>query len=133
MTPTRPRGGPIVVTGWNARAIASGSNTESEPACGTAAYSRRQIRSELEDFFGIDGDEPIELWDSGMPVTAEAGDTVATLAAKYTVPAWALAQINNLDEKATLQPGQRITVPRDLDAPPLPSGAPAISFAATAR
>ena len=24
--------------------------------------SRRQIRSELEDFFGIDGDEPIELW-----------------------------------------------------------------------
>lgn len=78
-------------------------------------------------------DEPIELWDSGMPVTAEAGDTVATLAAKYTVPAWALAQINNLDEKATLQPGQRITVPRDLDAPPLPSGAPAISFAAPAR
>lgn len=24
--------------------------------------SRRQIRSELEDFFNIDGDEPIELW-----------------------------------------------------------------------
>ena len=24
--------------------------------------SRRQIRTELEDFFGIDGDEPIELW-----------------------------------------------------------------------
>ena len=24
--------------------------------------SRRQIRSELEDFFGIDGDDPIELW-----------------------------------------------------------------------
>ena len=24
--------------------------------------SRRQIRSELEDFFGVDGDEPIELW-----------------------------------------------------------------------
>ena len=24
--------------------------------------SRRQIRSELEDFFDIDGDEPIELW-----------------------------------------------------------------------
>ncbi|AKS33619.1 polyadenylate-specific 3'-exoribonuclease AS [Mycolicibacterium goodii] len=24
--------------------------------------SRRQIRAELEEFFGIDGDEPIELW-----------------------------------------------------------------------
>ncbi|BBY83250.1 polyadenylate-specific 3'-exoribonuclease AS [Mycolicibacterium pulveris] len=24
--------------------------------------SRRQIRSDLEDFFGLDGDEPIELW-----------------------------------------------------------------------
>ena len=24
--------------------------------------SRKQIRSDLEDFFGIDGDEPIELW-----------------------------------------------------------------------
>ena len=24
--------------------------------------SRRQIRSDLEDFFGVDGDEPIELW-----------------------------------------------------------------------
>lgn len=24
--------------------------------------SRREIRSELEDFFGIDGEEPIELW-----------------------------------------------------------------------
>ena len=24
--------------------------------------SRSQIRSELEDFFGVDGDEPIELW-----------------------------------------------------------------------
>jgi hypothetical protein len=24
--------------------------------------SRRQIRLDLEDFFGIDGDEPIELW-----------------------------------------------------------------------
>ena len=24
--------------------------------------SRRQIRTELEDFFGVDGEEPIELW-----------------------------------------------------------------------
>jgi len=24
--------------------------------------SRRQIRTDLEDFFGVDGDEPIELW-----------------------------------------------------------------------
>ena len=31
--------------------------------------SRRQIRDELEDFFGIDGDEPIELWAWVRPTT----------------------------------------------------------------
>jgi 3' exoribonuclease, RNase T-like len=32
------------------------------PPASSLWRSRRQIRLDLEDFFGIDGDEPIELW-----------------------------------------------------------------------
>ena len=35
----------------------------------------------------------IELWDSGVPVTAHAGDTLATIATAYHVPVWAVEQI----------------------------------------
>ena len=57
---------------------------------------------------------PIELWDSGVPVSAHAGDTLQTLAAAYHVPAWALAQINQKSEGAALTEGERIVVPRYL-------------------
>ena len=43
-----------------------GAHTTCCPSCRSPSSqlwrSRRQIRSDLEDFFGIDGDEPIELW-----------------------------------------------------------------------
>jgi LysM domain len=55
---------------------------------------------------------PIELWDSGVPVQARGGDTVASLAAAYHVPAWAVAQINQKAENASLSEGQRIVIPR---------------------
>jgi LysM domain len=71
---------------------------------------------------------PIELWDSGMPVSAHAGDTLQTLAAEYHVPLWALAQVNQKSESAALSEGERIVVPRYLGqrvAPnPVSSGAP---------
>jgi hypothetical protein len=57
---------------------------------------------------------PIELWDSGAPVQARAGDTVASLAAAYHVPAWAVAQINQKAENASLSEGQRVVIPRML-------------------
>jgi thioesterase domain-containing protein len=57
---------------------------------------------------------PIELWDSGMPVQARAGDTIQTIAAAYHVPAWAVAQINQKSETASLGEGQRVVVPRFL-------------------
>jgi hypothetical protein len=56
----------------------------------------------------------IELWDSGMPVTAHAGDTLQSLAATHRVPAWSLAQINRKPANATLTEGERIVVPRYL-------------------
>ena len=62
----------------------------------------------------------IELWDSGLPVSAHDGDTLPTLAATYNVPLWALTQVNNLSEAATLTKGAQIIVPRYL----VPIGAP---------
>ena len=59
----------------------------------------------------------IELWDSGMWVTARPGDTLQTIAAQYRLPTWALTQSNQVAEKASLVPGQRVVVPRHL-APP---------------
>src|SRR5215469_9062543 len=56
----------------------------------------------------------IELWDSGVPVSAHAGDTLPTLAATYHVPLWALTQVNNLSEAVALTKGERIIVPRYL-------------------
>ena len=57
---------------------------------------------------------PIELWDSGEPVAAHAGETLQTLAATYHVPLWTLAQINQKSENAALTEGERIVVPRYL-------------------
>jgi LysM repeat protein len=62
----------------------------------------------------------IDLWDSGVPVSVRAGDTLRTLAATYHVPLWALAQINQRSEEATLTTGERIVVPRYLAPGPMP-------------
>jgi len=68
---------------------------------------------------------PIELWDSGVAVSAHAGDTLQTIAGTYHVPVWALTQINKVSETAALTEGQRIVVPRylgqKLPASPAPS------------
>jgi fermentation-respiration switch protein FrsA (DUF1100 family) len=68
----------------------------------------------------VPADAAIELWDSGLPIQAHAGDTLKTLAAYYQVPLWSLAQINSVPEAAALAEGQRIVVPRHLvpTAPP---------------
>jgi thioesterase domain-containing protein len=57
---------------------------------------------------------PIELWDSGVAVSAHAGDTLQSLAAAYHVPVWAMAQINRKSEGAGLSDGERVVVPRYL-------------------
>ncbi len=62
----------------------------------------------------VPADASIELWDSGLPVSAHAGDTLKTIAATYHVPAWALAESNSLSTRAPLSEGQRIIVPRHL-------------------
>jgi hypothetical protein len=76
----------------------------------------------------------VELWDSGVPVRAEAGDTAGRIAARYGVPAWIVAQLNDVDEASPLEPGRRIVIPRDLDAAPPPAvGGPLTSYVPPAR
>jgi hypothetical protein len=70
---------------------------------------------------------PIELWDSGRPVSAHAGDTLQILATTYHVPLWAVEQINKTSEHATLTEGERIVIPRYLGRRAMPS--PALSSA----
>jgi hypothetical protein len=57
---------------------------------------------------------PIELWDSGVAISAHAGDTLQSLAAAYHVPGWAVAQVNRKSEGAALSEGERVVVPRYL-------------------
>jgi predicted alpha/beta-hydrolase family hydrolase len=59
----------------------------------------------------------IELWDSGVPQFAKAGDTLQKLAAVNQVPLWSLTQANEFAEDAPLPVGQRILVPRRLISP----------------
>ncbi len=77
----------------------------------------------------------VELWDSGIPVKAEANDSATKIAARYGVPAWAVAQINDVEETEPLPIGRRIVIPRDLDAAAAPPaiGGPLTSYAAPAR
>jgi thioesterase domain-containing protein len=57
---------------------------------------------------------PIELWDSGVAISAHAGDTLQSLAAAYHVPVWAVAQVNRKSESTALSEGERIVMPRYL-------------------
>jgi pimeloyl-ACP methyl ester carboxylesterase len=74
----------------------------------------------------VPADAAIELWDSGQPVTAHAGDTLKTFADAYHVPLWSLAESNSVSARATLSEGQRIIVPRHL----VPMAAPNVATSA---
>jgi hypothetical protein len=54
---------------------------------------------------------PIELWDSGLAISAHGGDTLQTIATTYHVPLWALTQMNKVPETVALTEGQRIVIP----------------------
>jgi LysM domain-containing protein len=68
----------------------------------------------------VPADAALELWDSGMAVFAQAGDTLQSLAALYGVPLWSLSQINRVADGKQLAAGQRIVVPRHLVPPATP-------------
>jgi len=66
--------------------------------------------------YALPKDAPFELWDSGFTVVAAAGDTAATVAAQFGVPAWAVAGINKVAADAPLAAGQQLVVPRHVAA-----------------
>jgi LysM repeat protein len=59
----------------------------------------------------------IELWDSAIAETVADDDTLDSIASRTGAPAWAIAQINNLDENASLQPGRKLMIPRNAVTP----------------
>jgi pimeloyl-ACP methyl ester carboxylesterase len=65
--------------------------------------------------YAVPANADIELWDSGMAVTARPGDTLQTLALQYHLPLWSLTQVNPMPDDMPLVPGERITVPRHLE------------------
>jgi LysM repeat protein len=69
----------------------------------------------------VPADAAVELWDSGLPVQAHAGDTLKSLAATYHVPLWSLAELNAMSARAPLSEGQRVIIPRHLVPMPAPS------------
>lgn len=66
--------------------------------------------------YAIPRGEAIVLWDGGVPVAAAAGDTPASVAAQFGVPAWAIAAINEVDPARPLPAGKRLTVPHHFEA-----------------
>jgi hypothetical protein len=71
--------------------------------------------------YKVPANAPIELWDSGRSVFAQAGDTLRTLATAHRVPIWALTQMNKVPDNVPLARGDRVTVPRYLVPPPPPA------------
>jgi hypothetical protein len=59
----------------------------------------------------------IEVWDSGIAIRAESSDTVESLAARYSVPAWGIRRVNALDDEAVITAGQRLVIPRYIATP----------------
>ncbi|MGB6445694.1 MAG: LysM peptidoglycan-binding domain-containing protein [Xanthobacteraceae bacterium] len=84
----------------------------------------------------VPSDSSVELWDSGQPMTAHAGDTLRTFADTYHVPLWSLAEINAVSPRTPLTEGQRIVIPRHLvpmAAPSLAAATPVSSYAPVGR
>lgn len=51
-------------------------------------------------------------WDGGTAITVAPGDTIASIAHKYGVPAAAIMQANGIRPGSPIPPGQRLVIPR---------------------
>jgi hypothetical protein len=60
---------------------------------------------------------PIEVWDSGVSVRADPGDTDSSIAHQFSVPVWVIAQLNQLAPGEAIEPGRTLVVPRMIFAP----------------
>jgi hypothetical protein len=69
----------------------------------------------------------IELWDGGLPVMLEPGQTVQSLASIYGVPAWAIRQASGISDGEEAEPGRQLIVPRHVNTL-APTGTPPPHF-----
>jgi murein DD-endopeptidase MepM/ murein hydrolase activator NlpD len=51
-------------------------------------------------------------WQGGTPIVVTQGETIAAIAHRHNVPAHEILRANGLTASATLQPGQRLVIPR---------------------
>jgi hypothetical protein len=74
----------------------------------------------------------IELWDGGLPMTLEPGQTIQSLANLYGVPAWAIRQASGISDGAEVAPGRQVIVPRHINTL-APTGTPPPTFSEDSR
>jgi murein DD-endopeptidase MepM/ murein hydrolase activator NlpD len=51
-------------------------------------------------------------WEGGTAITVNPGDTIGSISHRYGVPASAIMQANNIRAPVSIQPGQRLVIPR---------------------
>ena len=73
---------------------------------------------------------PIELWDGGLPMTLQPGQTIQSLANLYGVPTWAIRQASGVSDEEDIAPGSQVVVPRHINTL-APTGTPAPDFTGT--
>ncbi|HMN84938.1 MAG TPA: LysM peptidoglycan-binding domain-containing protein [Bauldia sp.] len=66
--------------------------------------------------YPIPAGEPIVLFDAGEKGPVKAGDTATSIAERYGVPAWAVAELNHVKPGQALIAGREVVVPRDIDS-----------------
>jgi hypothetical protein len=59
----------------------------------------------------------VDVWDSGVQVRTSAGDTPESVAERYGVPTWVVAQLNKLVLEEPIEPGTTLVVPRMIFSP----------------
>jgi hypothetical protein len=91
--------------------VAPKSNKQKKHSANTPPLN---YASPLDMKYVVPRNEPIELWDSGLRVTARVGENLQTIAAQYGAPVWAIAQINKIGEDTPLQTGMALIIPLQL-------------------
>jgi murein DD-endopeptidase MepM/ murein hydrolase activator NlpD len=71
-------------------------------------------------------------WDGGTAVTVAQGETVETIAHRHGVPVGAVLEANNLASPNSIQPGQRLVIPRYIPSLTAPATVPTTTHAAEA-
>jgi murein DD-endopeptidase MepM/ murein hydrolase activator NlpD len=101
---------------------------------GGSPYASAPARAEVTGSVHPAGGPPNSSswsWEGGTAVTVGQGETIDSLSSRYGVPASAIMQANHITASASIQPGQRLVIPRYAGAAPR-TAAPATRIASNA-